>query len=661
MPAKLDMGELRRLLREEGARPLHVPLISPARRIPTFHTEVSIPASRELHQKLEDYGNRLSEAHALALRMLCGTFSEMAFGRRRGRYAFGLPTGCGKTTAVAVWCANLIRSGHQKSVAISASKVEALCELRREFQALGVPADRVGLLHSKQYAAAKVEAVLRGDQISETHASEPSEGHDRQILLITHQRARSGSSDSPYRWRDKPRDLIIWDESLITSDSTGLDISDIRAATAWLEARYGDSEKYRDALAWSKEAAKAITGALDKPGKRKVDTIIRLPELEEGDRPLLPHKGVVNPLRDLLDIAGHPLRVVGNAGSTGGAVWFQVAVPPELDNILILDASTPIRQLVRHDSTIIDVEDPERGLPQVRRVGCTLGALKDFSDVTISHMDAGGGRSTMSDRFNHVRREDRKVSRAVVDVVRDIPEDEGVLIFVYKTRPGEPDFRRILLMDLNEAGVDAEATTQGRARLNVLTWGQETSLNAFGHCSNVILVGVLQRSEQDLAGAYVGQRGDLETEVTRSTIKSIQQSESAHLVYQALSRGSCRFINDGQARPMKAWIIHDGVEVKEDLEKVMPGAVWRDWHIEGVSHPRKIAKLAERIKGHLETLPESIDKVSVRQLKADLDIAAMPAETVRLARLAALGEPLGWRIDRRSFVRQRAEDYGFRA
>ena len=59
--------------------------------------------------------------------------------------------------------------------------VEELCTLKRELIAVGVPADRVGLRHGYEFP---------------NDASEPSEGHDRQVLLVTHNRIMNSAADT---------------------------------------------------------------------------------------------------------------------------------------------------------------------------------------------------------------------------------------------------------------------------------------------------------------------------------------------------------------------------------------------------------------------------------------------------------------------------------
>lgn len=138
----------------------------------------------------------------------------------------------------------------------------------------------------------------------------------------------------------------------------------------------------------------------------------------------------------------------------------------------------------------------------------------------------------MEASFRQQYAEDRKAVREVVEVVRNVPPEQAVLIFTYKTRPGEKvDYKGVLMRDLERAGVDVNATidtTQGpRPRINVLTWGQETSLNEYEHCSHVLLAGVLQRSSVDLAACYLGQKDTLLGDVPATELSDLKRSYAA--------------------------------------------------------------------------------------------------------------------------------------
>jgi hypothetical protein len=85
------------------------------------------------------------------------TYSSMACDETTGRFAFDLPTGCGKTQSLIAWCQAVYetRSGH--SAVIAASKVEELCDIKRKLIAKGVPEESIGLIHSNAYDPALAE------------------------------------------------------------------------------------------------------------------------------------------------------------------------------------------------------------------------------------------------------------------------------------------------------------------------------------------------------------------------------------------------------------------------------------------------------------------------------------------------------------------------
>ena len=56
---------------------------------------------------MEGFGNVLSEAHREALICIVGRFTMLAAGTTKGRWAYPLVCGGGKTQAVVAWCAEL--------------------------------------------------------------------------------------------------------------------------------------------------------------------------------------------------------------------------------------------------------------------------------------------------------------------------------------------------------------------------------------------------------------------------------------------------------------------------------------------------------------------------------------------------------------------------
>jgi len=594
---------------------------------------------------LQDNGNVLSDEHRSALYALCGLFTKSAQHKLPGRWAFGLPTGMGKTSAIVAWCSTLVAQGHDHiSVAVSASKVEALCALKRDLMRHGVPEERIGLLYAD------------GGSYSEPRTLD---NEDRQIMLVSHARVRMGTGlDRFNRYKDKPRDLLVYDESLIASDAKGISALELKGAAALMSVLIAEHEGAKDMLAYVGEAVGAIDAALAMAKTTDRAQVIRLPEPAEGAieqyRALVPRRASMAPIETLLDLAHEDLRVVST--SEGGAVWYELAVPRELHNVLVLDASYSIRELCLADASI---RDAEKHLDTVKRIGVPLAQLKHYSAVELRQLFVSGGRHSMERDYSRDPW-DRRITKEIVEVVKAIPLDEAVLVFVFKTRASGPDFARLTRSALAQAGIDIHAQVSAlehgkeipRDRINVVTWGMETSLNCYAHCRNVILAGVLHRSTLDLAGLYLGQRDNLNADLNSNLIQRLVRSEVCHCIYQALSRGSCRVINNGKAEAMRGWIIHRDIEIQKTLSAVMPGAVWSEWTTDDQDIRGGItSKTAHAILAYLKGLPQSVDKVSARKLKEDLGLANVVAKTFTRSLAVALSSVDGWQTEGRSLVR----------
>jgi hypothetical protein len=174
----------------------------------------------------------------------------------------------------------------------------------------------------------------------------------------------------------------------------------------------------------------------------------------------------------------------------------------------------------------------------------------------------------------------------------------------------------------------------------------------------VVLCGILERSNWDVAGALAGQRNDLKTTILPAEIEHIKLSETCHVVYQALCRGACRIVRDGKASPMKAWLFHrDPTALKgaltESRAAVMPHAQWHPWNTEYVqADPQKIATAAAALCTCLEALPSTLNEISLQALYARAgDFVDLSPKARQLARNAMLSTRPEWSLDGKRLVR----------
>lgn len=560
-------------------------------------------AHSQLVADLVRNGNRLSELHKQALYDLVKVMTAYVTGDAKGRKAFALGTGCGKTSAIIAWITALYRQGHRDiAVSVSASKVEALCSLKRDLLSRGIPEELIGLKHSVR------------------EASLPSTGNDDRLFqLVTHARVHGGNDNALFvEHKGKRRALMIYDESLIKTEVESISERSLRMQLAALkeEVRGQKCEpEYLPLFTFLDHSINTIRQALEQLNDNSIDPVLHFPVLDEvklaGFLSLLGSSPLRESIRRFLQLAHLPLRLV-QTNQGDGIMRYQVSVPTGLENILILDASYPIRELVKLDSSIEDCS-PEY-----------IRDVKRFDNVVVNQMTHSSSKDKTAKNFRQQWLTDRTMSREVIKIVKETPGEKSILIFAFKAKPGEVNIPDTLLRDMIDAGIDTKAVNaEGRPRINILTWGNETSLNDYAHCEVVILVGVLRLPDLAVAAQIIGQQDCLRADVSKGKIAEVIDSEIAHSVYQAISRGRCRIVDDGQAMPMEVYLFHNRSNLKEALQAIMPGLSWREWiptYISSEKQQGKVDILAMQIKAYLDQLPPTRDKVATREIREHLSI-----------------------------------------
>lgn len=508
-------------------------------------------AGKRLVAFLTKVGNTLTVQHKMALYALVNSMTRMAEGKLTGRLAFGLPTGTGKTSAIIEWCASVSALKLPYSVAVSSSRIDALLTMKADMVKAGIPDSMIGVLH---------ESPKKG--ASNTDA----ENQDRQILLMSHQMIRASEKNlARYNtYRGAPRNLLVYDESLLTSDVRHFTVRSLCAAIAHALETYKKQDQHVTVLNYL-TTVKQLLEALEDGffegmcfEERYLDQPYLDPSLATFYAREWSKHGMI---ADFLQAANVQLRVL--CAGTSAIVTYNITMPDALKNVLVLDASFPVRKLVHFDTTM---KDAEKAL-NLKRQGVDFSTIKRFDHVELCRLKSYGGRNSMEKRFK-----DRQMAKEVTEVVKTLPATDSVLCYVYKNQQpyGGTDYGDILKSELSKAGVDLN-------RIHIDTFGNETSLNSYGHCQHVFLVGILHRNETELIGQYLGQIRDITGEITKALSNDLLLSERAHLAYQALSRGSCRFVDNGKARPMKGYIVEIDPEIEPSLSSVMPGVKWSTW------------------------------------------------------------------------------------
>jgi len=122
----------------------------------------------------------------------------------------------------------------------------------------------------------------------------------------------------------------------------------------------------------------------------------------------------------------------------------------------------------------------------------------------------------------------------------------------------------------------------GVPRVQVTTWGRETGTDAFPMYANVMLLGVMRKPAEAVAGTYLGQVDDLRSPCMKHLVKQLTDSETRQSIYQAINRGSMRRVlaEDGvtQSCPCSIYVWRMDADLESQLGVVLPGCPkWKEW------------------------------------------------------------------------------------
>ncbi|KQP22895.1 hypothetical protein [Pseudorhodoferax sp. Leaf267] len=604
--------------------------------------------------------NVLSSMHKAALYQLLDTCASYCAGTEHGRKAFPIPAGMGKSASIIAFITALHRLGYRIPVSIAASKVESLCDTYKGLIAKGVPVGDIGIKHS----------VLT--------ASVPSTGDaDRLYQLVTHSRVRSGRDFELFgQHQGVDRALCLYDEALIVSDSWSFAVRRLKLAESLLGGMAKTSKDHH--LASLFQFVSDCTDLIE----TQLEFMDEAGDAENRGRPLwLPERDQEtidawqsliqrcsrdlgqyrHTLEEFLSVAMSQLQVLKTAQGDG-IISIRQAVSKHLRNVVVLDASGPISDLVNLDTSIKHMKDFE------------LDSLKSFEQVEVHQIMASGSRSAVEQTLKQAGVENAKVIKEVLAIIRrEALEDPArcFLLVNFIPRDGLDVAKRLREaltaegFDLEERAPAGQGDTAPRKRFEWLTWGDHLGLNMKEHCQSVILVGCLHRSHIDLSAAARGQMGNMAASTPYDMVNRIMESEIAGAVMQAASRGSCRNLNNGLANPMRLHLIHRSATLKTILDKVMPRAQWffpDPLYLEKSSSSNIADEMLGRILGQLRTLDAAITKVSSIKLKAAMQIGPGRSDGHAFSRaVGKLNLALhGWALDGRSLVRSTAELYGFK-
>lgn len=556
---------------------------------------------------LQRHGNHVSPQHALALEQLMDGFTKQGLGITPGRRAYALPCGSGKTLSVVAWIAAQHKLGLGLSVAVSAQQIKSLCDIKDALIVEGVPPGLIGIRHSM--CAGSVGWPDTGEE-------------DRLIMLGSHSRIqRSDEMPSFCRHKGQPRDLLIWDESLISSDTRIVEVHDADRALSYFcadDRRPLLREIHERFLAkTAEELVKQQAGSEPSVFVLITDEELKVAMAELGG----PVRGELawaslRKAQEALRQFSRSMSVlsVGGGGGSGLVLMsYRIVVDPVLENIAVLDASYVVSELCKADPTI--------------RNATTAAMLeyKNYSDVLVKQTTAPSGRWQFGRKAEAALALD-----AAVTSICEIPMDEDILVVTYRPKDGV-DLERDLKRALMNRGIDSDELRAGNRRISFTTWGKHTTDNSFSGSRHVVCLGVVRQSSASVAAFMAGQKDNAAYRMTPERLSEVELSLLASNIMQAMSRGNCRRVDaEGKALPMTLHLITKEKGLQALLQKAMPGLRWETID---AKRPTRTEDAARRIAEHLLGLPEGDNKVSKRSIFSALDLQlASAAKAEAMAR-----------------------------
>ena len=434
--------------------------------------------------------------------------------------------GMGKTLSVSMFLKAWKERGNQpaSSVLIGVSR---LSEIKSYIEPSGLADTDFGVLTSDKEANA---------------LGVPKDRHSTAPIMFTTQqmiekrtRNLSFSAASEFHYKDEPRALRIWDESIMPAMPLSLRIDDLGKLASPLRYRH---PRFIEAVEGLEETVRHL----------KAGDVVRVPESVDT---LAPHglTGEVGKVVETLGLmAGRGLLLVNGGNGNLALVGSVPSLPDDFAPTIILDASGRVRSTYR-------LWEQHRGT--LRRLPA---AEHNYSNLTVRLWQRGSGQATLE--------KPASLSRIVEGVAKVINEEgqQDWLIVYYKGNAAI--FEEISALVVNEPAT----------RLHPLTWGRHHGTNDYRHISNVVIIGQLNYGDISFHAHGAAASGLSGGQLSEFDSRDVEGGEFQHNLLQAVCRSSVRQSRHGKAGRCRAYVITSAKpDPVERVRATFPGCHIRDW------------------------------------------------------------------------------------
>jgi hypothetical protein len=548
-----------------------------------------------LTTRLTELGNELSHEHVLALSAMLECFAKLTMGEVTGRWSIPLAASMGKSQAAI----SFIIAAHQLRVAgqlrdsfaltVAATKIEDLAEMLRHCREAGVPDEDLGLSYSRSrftYDAAEAKKYLEdGTPLPPGHVSEPatSDLSTRRYVFVSHARAELPEETKPGRSQESRREaerkyvdgialykgmrraITIWDETFLKSAPWSITLAKLDECAGALDRAKNYNPHLSAVADYIETCIQIVKSAVSKG--TTVDATF--PELAPEARTQMYHaiRRATNhdTIESFLTTSAYPIRLAPESGNDAASLYrYNLRVSPQLDPLVVLDASTHIRYVSKLDTTL----KMWPGIPV---------DIKKFPDLDIYVNPTHTGK-------DGVRRDFQRYANShwLRELVHTMQTYDGkFLVITFLDEKPSSSRRRASGVDdtipgrikagLRNAGIPSD-------RYTVINFGSETATSRYKDHGNVFFVGQLNKPRGVYRALIVGQQDNLSAAVTNQQIRDTEIGEHAHSTYQGANRGTMRTVVKGIAAPQRLFFCTPYPrQMRSLLDEMFPEARWHEW------------------------------------------------------------------------------------
>lgn len=522
---------------------------------------------------LSQWGNNLTENEKLAIKDLSEEYIAFLNPNpdTNKRLAIPLPTGFGKTLSIKEFIKLLIQENIQIGIVICQATLNEIEEVIASLLGDGVPEEFLGVSH-RDNSRMNMSCFVTDDFIK-----------NKQFIFITHQRIfrnvnnMTGLDDIIY-FKEHKR-ITLWDESAITRDYSQVRVNELQGEIAYLNAVYNPiSEAARNIHADEfKEFSQRVNNAINilKENHEEHITCSSVSSSFEWRR--LPNnlQTRCQNIKEIIRFSGNDIEYVNTSHQPEMMVLLKEKIPPEMDNMLIFDASATHNKLVEFDDSVtikeIDVE-------------------RDYSKCNLYTINSNGSRSSL------VRNPETRAAQieAIKWIIDDIGKTEDTsLIFTLK-------HRQIENMNLP---AELQAVIPNSI---VLNWGNERGLNQYSEITTIATIGTLNIPTEDIQSMIIAQTRNKNYRPNNEEVESIQRSLQVVSLQQASTRGTGRRSNNGIAEAFDWILIHKHAdEMAHELSNIFTGI-----NIIKPNLPEHISEILMDHSGYMKQMVQAFSEIA---------------------------------------------------